>query len=418
MGWNAAMVNSNKSQKPDDIDQVSANPDGEQKTLSDNLLLPNLKIHGFRGFKDLELASLGRVNLIVGKNSVGKSTLLDAIRLIVDPNPSYYLIKILERRDEFRGSSGIVDAKFNEHVKRIEYNIENIFYGVPPYGIAWDEIEIRSGQLYAYINFYWENVSIVPDDVKRLYFVDNQEVKNHIPTEGDSFGVLESRQSNESKWKISLGRNYRGTRKSTYHKLESNSTDSPNHLDWKNIVHIDSSGQSDKGFLNLWEKIALSEIEDHVIDTLKIIDPRIVRVSTIAGRDGQNRIVIARIAGQKSPVTLRSLGDGAVRLFGIALGIANAENGVALLDEIENGLHWSVHAKMWEIIFSLAEKLNVQVFATTHSYDCVKGFATAAHNHPSDAALIRLERKNGDVIAKVIDEESLEYAIQEDIEVR
>ena len=66
------------------------------------------------------------------------------------------------------------------------------------------------------------------------------------------------------------------------------------------------------------------------------------------------------------------MGDGINRILTIILAMVNCENGYLLIDEFENGLHYSVQEKLWEIIFYLAKRLNIQVFATTHSNDTIE----------------------------------------------
>jgi predicted ATP-dependent endonuclease of OLD family len=89
---------------------------------------------------------------------------------------------------------------------------------------------------------------------------------------------------------------------------------------------------------------------------------------------------------------LRTFGDGVNRLFGVILSLCNARNGVLLVDEIENGLHYSVQTEIWRTIFRLANTLNVQVFATSHSWDCVRAFQEAASESPQDGVLVRLSK--------------------------
>ena len=68
------------------------------------------------------------------------------------------------------------------------------------------------------------------------------------------------------------------------------------------------------------------------------------------------------------------MGDGINRILTIILSMVNVENGYFFIDEFENGLHYSVQKDLWKMIFYLAEKLNIQVFATTHSSDCINAF--------------------------------------------
>ncbi len=76
------------------------------------------------------------------------------------------------------------------------------------------------------------------------------------------------------------------------------------------------------------------------------------------------------------------------RLLGVALALVNASDGVLLIDEIESGLHYTVQADMWRLIFRVAHRLNVQVFATTHSWDCIEAFQKAALEDVAEEGLI------------------------------
>ena len=115
---------------------------------------------------------------------------------------------------------------------------------------------------------------------------------------------------------------------------------------------------------------------------------------------------------------LRSFGDGVNRLFGIALSLVNAKDGWLLIDEVENGMHYSVQLNVWRTIFRLSRELGIQVFATTHSWDCIEAFQGAASEDPAEGVLIRLSRKGEDIIPTVFREDELAVATRERIEVR
>ncbi len=74
-----------------------------------NLLLNSLEIRNFRGFHHLQIERLGRVNLIVGKNNIGKSSLLEALLLYTQRFSPTLVWEILRARDESRYSSGVLD---------------------------------------------------------------------------------------------------------------------------------------------------------------------------------------------------------------------------------------------------------------------------------------------------------------------
>jgi len=90
-----------------------------------------------------------------------------------------------------------------------------------------------------------------------------------------------------------------------------------------------------------------------------------------------------------------------------------------LIDEIENGLHYTVQQDVWCAILRLADRLNVQVFATTHSWDAIQAFAGAAGRSPEvEGRMHRLENKDGDLRLVDFDEEDLSIVTRQRIEVR
>ena len=125
-----------------------------------------------------------------------------------------------------------------------------------------------------------------------------------------------------------------------------------------------------------------------------------------------------------SDLPLKSLGDGMQRLLQIALNIYQAKDGFLLIDEFENGLHYSVQEKVWGLIFEMAQRLNIQVFATTHSWDCIEAFSKVAVERTDvEGLLFRMGRSaktsdNGKIIATIFDEAKLERMTQADMEIR
>ncbi len=100
--------------------------------------------------------------------------------------------------------------------------------------------------------------------------------------------------------------------------------------------------------------------------------------------------------------------------------MANASGGILLIDEFENGLHWEVQKELWKALFEAANQLGVQVFATTHSQDCIQAFVEAQKERliPSASYVYRLERRGEDIHAHEFSPQGLEAAIRQGIEVR
>lgn len=141
-------------------------------------------------------------------------------------------------------------------------------------------------------------------------------------------------------------------------------------------------------------------------------------------RQRPERSAKVKLAGTPTPVPLNSMGDGMLRVLQLTLKLLGAKGGFLLIDEFENGLHYSVQEKVWQLVFELAEQLKVQVFATTHSWDCIESFTkVAVARTETDGVLFRLGRSvrtsdQGRVIATVFDEAALQNIAQQDVEVR
>ena len=175
-----------------------------------------------------------------------------------------------------------------------------------------------------------------------------------------------------------------------------------------------------------WVRLALTDDEDRAIQALRLIYNGEVNRIAVVGPDDDarprmrsGRRAVVRINGQERPVPLKSLGDGAARIFGVALALANSQDGFLLIDEAENGIYHSVQRDFWNMVMQTAHENNVQVLATTHGWDCVTGFAQAATElEEVEGVLVRLERKDDQIRAVEYSEKELITAADQDIEVR
>ena len=95
-----------------------------------------------------------------------------------------------------------------------------------------------------------------------------------------------------------------------------------------------------------------------------------------------------------------------------------ARGQLMLVDEFENGLHYTAQLNAWRTIFRLAQTLDTQVFATTHSWDAIKTFQKAAKESPATGVLLRLARRGDEIVPTVFSEEEVAVATRERIEVR
>ena len=363
-----------------------------------SLALPSLEVQRFHGFQDLRIEKLGRVNLIVGKNNIGKSSLLQAIQLYAVRGFPTAIWQLLETRDELKGRPVIQTPE--EALLSLKY----LFFGRKEIAGPIDPITIGpinpEQQLQISIGFFRAKVDHDGNAVWEILQPEeyNREV-NLIP-----------------RLLISLGKTF-----STSYPLENTRYAGLVRTEAKgiNIVSIEANGLNEQDIGQLWDKIALTDHEQAVLKALRIIAPGSEAIGIITDSQYKRRIPIVKVKGIPEPLPIRSLGDGMQRMLGIALALVNAQNGILLIDEIENGLHHSIQGDLWKLIFQLAHRLNVQVFATTHSWDCIAGFQKAVEVEESEeGVLTRLDYKKDDITATMFDKRKLAIATQEHIEVR
>ncbi|MBI3230181.1 MAG: ATP-binding protein, partial [Burkholderiales bacterium] len=181
----------------------------------------------------------------------------------------------------------------------------------------------------------------------------------------------------------------------------------------------------------IWDRIGLTEDKGIIHAAMKLIAPEFEELmfvkkpgKAIVHLQEIERTAIVKLAELEYPIPINSMGDGMSRILQLSLKMFAAKGGFLLIDEFENGLHYSVQEKVWEMVFAMAEKLNMQVFATTHSWDCVESFAKVARNRPQDdGMLLRVGRSrrtsdNGKITSTVLNGQQLFDLTQADMEVR
>jgi AAA15 family ATPase/GTPase len=351
------------------------------------LILNSLEVRRFRAFQHLCIEQLGRVNLIVGKNNVGKSCLLEAIQLYATRALPSTIWQVLEAHDEDIESSSRRHANIEEILSSVKY----LFYGRKDIIDSVDPIEIgpmdaSNEKLLISIMFYRTQPTLFDEEISVPRFSIQLGENRHVnyPLELSSPRLLRSE------------------------------------LKEINCILTTANGLNKRRIAELWDKIALTNLEDEVLIALRIIAPGMQAINIVGDPiRGRGRSAIAKVTDIAEPLPIRSLGDGMQRMLGIVLALVNARDGLLLIDEIENGLHYSAQMGLWRLIFQLAHKLNVQVFVTTHSWDCITAFQQAAQeDKQEESMLIRLELKKGEINATLFDEQKLAIATHEQIEVR
>lgn len=362
-----------------------------------DLILDSLEINNFRLFQHLEIERLGRVNLIVGKNGVGKTALLEAISLYAYRGFPAIIARILEERDE------TIYAMTQEGYPQWFLGIGHLFNGRPPLRNAPLSLNITSAKSIFTFTFDFAEVT----DASRYSMVP----------------VISVRVDEESRTYALTGDLIQFT--------------------WEGIKCILRSPYAKRGIghAQLWDDAVIGDREEDILTALRVIIPEVERLNFVTGtslsirhpsligassveekKDSQERIPIVKLGNLPHTVPLLSMGDGLLKMLEVALTMANSKGGLALIDEIESGLHYSVQPDMWRLVFETAARLNVQVFATTHSLDCIRAFESAARERgEEESLLISLRRHRQEpekIVAVLAGKDELDTIVHSPIEVR
>ncbi|WP_204102977.1 MULTISPECIES: ATP-binding protein [Spirulina sp. CCY15215] len=384
-------------------------------------MLDSLYIKNFRAFKTLEIDKLSNVNLIIGNNNSGKTCLLEALRVYATNASPLLLYNLISER----GQDWEIRFKLNENLvfQDINHPFRYLFYGYKLPRINTESIEIGSlHNLENRIKLYLSLYQTIETDTESRF------VKLDSPSETDislvdTEYVLELETYRTTQRLVRLSKDIQNIRRYS----RSISMSLSNHKSLHNIQFVPTDCISDDILAGLWNNVSIKPtMKQEVINALKLIDSDIQDISVLLPKE-LNRNSIPREKEEITPILiynddfripLKSLGDGITHLFHIVLALVNAQNGLLLIDEFENGLHYSVQSKLWDLIFQLSEKLNVQVVATTHSKDCINAFEEIWKKYPDRATFYRLDNYISETEVMPYDRDSLGDILAIDGEVR
>jgi predicted ATPase len=396
-------------------------------------MLENLKIKNFRMLADFQVDKLGNVNLIVGKNNSGKSSVMEALRIYAARANPRVLTNIAASHDEIDAFTRFIDDAEN---KQEIFPFSDFFSG-RHFPIVENDGAIYIGNVER--SDYVAIDHTLFEDKRRV--AENGEVvgrervrvdKSQLTME--SFNVEQAlivtvQETSMPGWIV-------------LNEIKSQRLMRSNTFFWDRVVkdvpisYVPTQLLSVDHLANLWDAIVFTPYEEDVKAALRILDDNfegLAFVKTalteygnlppgqrILPRPSADRSARVKLKTYPTSIPLTSMGDGMFRVLQLALAVFPAKGGILLIDEFENGLHWTVQEKIWTWLFKLAHDLNIQVFATTHSDDTVKAFNKVATALPDVGIMIKMVRKPGtdEVIAVVYDEETLQTANLTGTEVR
>lgn len=373
-------------------------------------MLTFVELARYRGFSNFRVRGLSRVNLFVGMNNSGKTALLEGINFLATGGDPSVLQQAAVRRGELvirrPDAPALVEVSHFFHGHQLTVNGDFTISG---------------------------NNGYTPVSVKLIA----------VPEERNSADAPAKGPRRPAQFAIKIEGGRRRTPEPRLYPLSREGgvlfeDSAPWRFEVEERLVVGRAvrpSETPSRFIgtDLVDAMSLAEMLDGVTvlgsesmlsDALRILDDKLKYVRQLSGLTtlgfrGSRAGVIAKLESPEAPIPLGSLGEGMRRMLTLAAALATTRGGYIFIDEVDTGLHYSVMHKMWELIITTAEVYDIQVFTTTHSYDCVFGLAKLFRRKPDlqpFLALHRIEREKSESVA--FPAEEVLTAIRQDIEIR
>lgn len=321
-------------------------------------MLQSIHIQSFKGFKDTEVGPFKKVNLILGGQNVGKTSLLEAVYASTtgDAMNAGDVFRLFEGNDQQRYCQSALGSP--------ALSIRSIF---------------EDGREFLIVGRSSKNRSIIPGQhVSYLSNVISDDGSNGV---SDAFRLLD-KQVDQILRALPIS------------------------------VHLPS--QTDQ--VNLYGKVILARKKKQLLELLQQVEPRLESLDAVSP-DGEQRIY-ADIAGLPQALQVLQLGHGFNRLLVLFAQLLVSESKLVLVDEVENGIHYSALPTLFEGIKLVAKERDIQSLITTHSWDCLRAACEVFADSPELFQVIRLEREGDNIRAVCIEGERMLRMMAQDMEVR
>lgn len=311
-----------------------------------------INIKRYKCFRDFSAEGLKRVNLISGKNNVGKTAMLEALRINVSAETIQGMLRSLYVADFERQKMD--DAFPLTDTNKLSQRVTN-----------------QAGCLQADSNIHTVSFGYHDSDLTRSYEIIVNDSKVSIPEkEMDLASILKNIPSHKRK-----------------------------------VCTISNLGDSQKNIIQSFTAIQRKDQESEVNKLIRNFDNSIEKIKVIGDS------IECKVVDAEEGFTYRNIsefGDGLRQYISVIADLFLAEDGYLFIDELDSGIHYSSLDQLWEIILTLSKELNVQVFATTHSLECIESYCRVAE---------KLEEQDICFITLVINKEREVKAIVRDYEV-
>lgn len=372
--------------------------EGLDQTKGKNMITA-LKLNNFRCFSQFEINNIKPITIISGKNNVGKSSVLEALFFIYDHASGSPFLKMNRVRGEIAN-------------RTIQNTWESVFYNMNTENPIYIEIE-KSGEHHI-LTYEKERTSLLDFSKDNLNSVQTINLLSNISPYALKMKYRKGDYGEEADYIFVSGAEQSQLANDVVARRDGQLTQIEK---LENLTYLSNSNiKDDSQLADLLSKLEIDNRKKELIDIIQIMDEEITDISVLTS-NGIFQIYVKK-NGLSMPI--RYNGDGMLKLIDIVLRILSSPNSVLLIDEIENGLHYSMYERLWTTIAKTAQKANCQVVVTTHSYECIRASMMGIEKaeRADDFCYIRLEKRNGLVVPCQYSHTEMKNAMLAELEVR
>ncbi|MCY4409784.1 MAG: AAA family ATPase [Caldilineaceae bacterium] len=347
-------------------------------------MLEEIWIRNYRIFNELRIDQFGRINLIAGNNNSGKTSLLEAIFLL---------------------AGGRAELALNGHISRVELEPGARLIGDNFWKPFFSDLDMENSILVEGLHTSHGHLSLEITSGRQQFtdiLLDSTE------------GAIATNSPNEHtlffKYTFPSGQ----TVKSHIQEIGTRITGEQPDIDvpFKAAIVLSRFPDSQEDARRL-SNLRKQKREHFLLEALRVIEPKL---QSIEENSASGTPMIWGDIGLPELIPLAIMGEGMSRIARLVLAVSAVGDGIVMVDELENGLHHSVLPRVWLVLNEAAKQFNTQIFATTHSFECVR----AAHNSLAgeDFRLHRLEESDDGNRCITYDPETIAAALEFNLEVR
>lgn len=346
--------------------------------------ITSLKIDGYRGLRDFAVDDLADVNILLGDNNCGKTSVLEVLDNFSSITmPARWLNMGVLRKplNETRNPCLILSELFNVNSPETPISITYTANG-------------EENQFH--LSYYMDSIEMDLKSIRNIDKIAYEKIKSgFLFTDETGFNEeLITQSYNHATMEFSLNGN---TTTSDFYEFTTKFRVKKEDVRTLFITQYEYPYKYTKYGFSLSHVSDDLNLYDQLISVLQIFDPDIEQVLS----DNNVYKIASRSSKKAIPVSL--YGDGLKLALSIFSALPLARDGFLLIDEFDTSLHTSQIGKVLNTIIKMCKTMNIQLFMTTHSLEAVDEVIKCCSEKLDDLRVIRLNKKEDRTYAKVID---------------